>query len=268
MHIADWIRRHHQPRPARWQVPIASWWQIRGTLNNPLPAGLSLKSSIAPVTGLLNFPAQEGDVIQTWNATSRTYVTHEFISGVGWDPPLYIHPGEAFRVMVAQPKNWIQQFTVEGTEAPEPPVIARQPQSRTNQVGTTATFAVVTTGTAPLSYQWRKNGTNLVNGGQITGATSTNLSISGLQPSDAGTYSVVVSNSFGQVGSSNAVLIVLSQPGLCFEVWGGDDLPSPLTMFYHPSQLGYTKLAQWADGLTFAGNYLIYHDFSVVPCQR
>ena len=47
-----------------------------------------------------------------------------------------------------------------------PPAITVQPTSQTNGVGTTATLAVTATGTAPLSYQWQVNGTNLVNGGQ------------------------------------------------------------------------------------------------------
>ncbi len=47
-----------------------------------------------------------------------------------------------------------------------PPAIVTQPQSTTNVVGTTANFSVTASGTAPLSYQWQFNGTN------IGGATS------------------------------------------------------------------------------------------------
>ena len=46
------------------------------------------------------------------------------------------------------------------------PTITTQPANQTVNAGQTATFSVTATGTAPLSYQWQKNGAN------ITGATS------------------------------------------------------------------------------------------------
>ena len=58
------------------------------------------------------------------------------------------------------------------------------------------------TGTAPLSYQWRKNGTNL------SGGTSSTYTITSAQTTDAGSYSVVVSNSAGSVTSGSASLTV------------------------------------------------------------
>ena len=86
------------------------------------------------------------------------------------------------------------------------PGITTQPASQTNLVGTTATFAVVAGGSTPLSYQWSKNGAN------ITGATSTNFTVLNVQTNDAGTYSVAITNAFGSIISSNAMLTVLSPP--------------------------------------------------------
>jgi hypothetical protein len=57
-------------------------------------------------------------------------------------------------------------------------------------------------------YQRQKNGTNLVDEGNISGTTTNILSITGISDSDAGSYSVIVSNSDGSVTSSNAVLMV------------------------------------------------------------
>ena len=45
------------------------------------------------------------------------------------------------------------------------------------------------TGTAPLSYQWQKGGTNLTDGGNRSGSTTRLLTITNLAPADAGTYS-------------------------------------------------------------------------------
>src|SRR6185369_2867459 len=87
-----------------------------------------------------------------------------------------------------------------------PPVITSQPQSRTNLLGTTASFTVDADGTAPLAYQWLKFGTNLV------GQTSATLSIPSVQVTDAGSYSVIVSNMAGAVTSSVATLTVWVPP--------------------------------------------------------
>jgi hypothetical protein len=92
------------------------------------------------------------------------------------------------------------------------PIITCQPLSRTNGVGTTASFTVEAFGGGPLSYQWRRQGTNLVNGGNISGVTTTNLLIANVQPADAAGYSVVVTNAWGSITSSVAQLTVVS-PG-------------------------------------------------------
>jgi hypothetical protein len=82
------------------------------------------------------------------------------------------------------------------------PAIVNQPASQIVSVGQTASFSVTATGTAPLSYQWRLNGTNII------GDASTNLIITNVALNDGGAYSVVVSNHAGSVGSSNADLTV------------------------------------------------------------
>jgi uncharacterized repeat protein (TIGR03803 family) len=89
-----------------------------------------------------------------------------------------------------------------------PSGIISQPASRTNNVGTTANFAVSATGTQPFSYQWRKNGTNIVNGGNVSGASDSTLALVNVQTNDAGNFTVVVSNNWGSVTSSVAVLTV------------------------------------------------------------
>jgi pectate lyase len=83
-----------------------------------------------------------------------------------------------------------------------PPSINIQPEPQTVNAGATATFFVSAGGTAPLSYQWRKDGSD------ITGATSASLSVVNAQDDDAGTYTVVVSNAAGSVTSEGAALAV------------------------------------------------------------
>ncbi|MEI7730246.1 MAG: MBG domain-containing protein [Verrucomicrobiota bacterium] len=91
---------------------------------------------------------------------------------------------------------------------PQVPVaIAAQPSSLTNNPGTLATLTVSVTGTSP-SYQWRKNGTNVSNGGKVSGAMAATLSLSNVSAGDAGSYDVVVANPAGSVTSSAATLAV------------------------------------------------------------
>jgi hypothetical protein len=82
------------------------------------------------------------------------------------------------------------------------PFIIAHPQSLLVAEGGNASFSVAAGGTPPLSYQWSLNGTPLAN------ATNASLALTGVTTSQAGDYSVLVSNLHGQVTSSNATLTV------------------------------------------------------------
>jgi hypothetical protein len=82
------------------------------------------------------------------------------------------------------------------------PTITSQPVSQTVSVSSSATFSVTASGTAPLSYQWRFNGT------AISGATSASFTLTNAQASNAGSYTVVVTNSAGTATSNAAILTV------------------------------------------------------------
>ena len=83
------------------------------------------------------------------------------------------------------------------------PWITTQPADKTVTAGMTAKFNVRTTGTSPLRYQWRKNGSN------ITGATQRSYTTPPTTAADNGSlFSVIVSNHIGSVTSNNATLTV------------------------------------------------------------
>jgi alpha-tubulin suppressor-like RCC1 family protein len=82
------------------------------------------------------------------------------------------------------------------------PLISTQPPSRSVFAGTITNLSVTATGQAPLTYQWLFNGTNLPD------ATNNPLVFSPVLTNQAGIYSVVVSNAYGMIASSNAVLTV------------------------------------------------------------
>src|SRR5262249_15189251 len=124
-----------------------------------------------------------------------------------------------------------------------PPSVTVQPQSRTNNLNASASFNVVATGTSPLSYQWRFNGTNLADGGQFSGASSSSLGIDSVQPMNAGSYSVVVTNIVGSTTSAVAALTVLLPD--CFGLssgllgwWPGDGNASDIYAGHNGSLQG------------------------------
>lgn len=87
------------------------------------------------------------------------------------------------------------------------PAITTQPANQSVTVGQTATFTVVATGTAPLSYQWQKGTTN------IAGATSASYTTPATQLSDSGsTFRVTITNSAGTTTSNSATLTVTAAP--------------------------------------------------------
>jgi hypothetical protein len=82
------------------------------------------------------------------------------------------------------------------------PAITRQPQSQTATGGANVTFSVTATGRPTPTYQWNFNGTI------INGATSSTLSLTNVQSTNAGNYTVTVTNSSGSVISNQAMLTV------------------------------------------------------------
>jgi hypothetical protein len=83
-----------------------------------------------------------------------------------------------------------------------PPAITTQPTNLTVVSGTTAQFNVAASGTTPFTYQWRLSGTNL------PGAVAAVLTLTNVQPVQAGPYTVTVSNVAGSVTSVVATLTV------------------------------------------------------------
>ena len=90
--------------------------------------------------------------------------------------------------------------------------ITQQPQPQLAFAGDTVTFSVATFGSLPVSYQWLKNGTNLSDGGNVSGSSSRTLTLTNLTIADAAMYSVVVSNVYGAVTSAGAGLEVIFSP--------------------------------------------------------
>ncbi|MEI9963211.1 MAG: immunoglobulin domain-containing protein [Limisphaerales bacterium] len=98
------------------------------------------------------------------------------------------------------------------------PYILIEPTNRTALYGGSAICSVAARGTAPLFYQWRWNGQD------ILGATNTSLALTSLRPENSGFYSVIVSNNIGQTASAKAYLSVAQ-----IALWSSSQLRAGLT---------------------------------------
>jgi hypothetical protein len=155
---------------------------------------------------------------------------------------------------------------------PGAPVIVTQPASLTNYVSLAATLSVNASGTPPLSYQWSKNGTN------IPGATQAGLFVKPIAQSDAGSYSVRVTNINGFLDSSSAVLTVLSPPinppsiaGLVVHLPFDNNLTDATGRGNNGTAIQMTATSSNVSSATFVsgmlGSALHYaSDFGVYPC--
>jgi hypothetical protein len=122
---------------------------------------------------------------------------------------LFGTPGASIAMLpAASTKTWT--FAAPGSSAP---VVTVQPTSKTVCCGGAASLSL--TASNATAYQWRKNGTNLSNGLNISGAAAPMLTISPTAVGDAASYDCVVSGPFacGSVISSAASLTLTAAPG-------------------------------------------------------
>jgi hypothetical protein len=85
--------------------------------------------------------------------------------------------------------------------------IVTPPASQTVASGSNATFSVTAAGDA-VRYEWRKDGTPVVDGGTLAGQGTATLTITGVVAGDAGGYSVRVFNALGSATSGDATLTI------------------------------------------------------------
>ncbi|MCX8521237.1 MAG: immunoglobulin domain-containing protein, partial [Rhodoferax sp.] len=134
------------------------------------------------------------------DATSSTYTTPATVIGDN---------SAVFTVVVSNSagKATSNTATLTVSAAPVAPSITSQPDNQSVITGSSATFSVAATGSAPLTYQWKKNDTN------IAGATSSTYTTPATSIEDSGAvFTVVVSNSAGKATSNTATLTVSAAP--------------------------------------------------------
>ena len=145
--------------------------------------------------------------------TATVFPSHSFPNGLVFDSTIYtplsdVPPVQFTDSTNAQHMAVMKDFLIPAgnDSGTNPPVIVTQPQSQTNAAGATITFSVGASGSGTLACQWQFNGTN------IAGATANPFVLVNAQLTNNGNYSVIVTNLFGSVTSSNAVLLLTNAP--------------------------------------------------------
>jgi hypothetical protein len=88
------------------------------------------------------------------------------------------------------------------------PTLLAPPMAQSALTGSRVSFAVTASGSKPLAYQWQRDGDNLMDNPHLSGSQYASLTLFDLQGADAGSYRVIISNSYGNVTSAVVTLTV------------------------------------------------------------
>ncbi len=183
-------------------------------------------------TGALAFASVSNGVVDNITVTNAGY-GYSSVPSVVIDPPNGLLPGQtnsSLAISNASQANLGEYFVVLSNSSETvtstivnlnllyPPAITNQPQDQIVNAYENASLEVGATGTAPLSYQWFFQGTNLLD------SDTADLIVSNVTPQSLGQYSVIITNSFGSVTSSIANLYLYPYlespfPG-AITIWG------------------------------------------------
>jgi hypothetical protein len=199
VHVGNlWTNTGVKLASATFTRETASGWQ---QVNFPTPVSIT-----ANTVYVASYHTTAGHYSVNWSYFAAAGVNnaplHALANGAGTPDGRFAYGStSAFPTGSHQAANyWVDVVFSAGTVAPS---ISAQPASATVTTGQVAAFSVVTTGTAPLSYQWKKDSA------AITGATSSTYTTPATASSDNGArFTVTVSNAAGSVTSNAATLTV------------------------------------------------------------
>lgn len=171
-----------------------------------LPAASGNSYNVVGISGVAN---SSGTYSYTKNSAMTGYISYDdSVSGPGFTSQLSCDSSTTGTIFLQKSSGGGYQTGVFTMVPPAPPSISVPPQSQTAGVGNNVTFSVAASGVGTLSYQWRKNSSN------IGGATGSSYTISNVQTGDAGSYDVIVTNIGGSTPSGAATLTVVIPPSI------------------------------------------------------
>ncbi len=185
----------------RFTVPSNGWYEITaafvGADTHGTTTDVYLMQNGSPFfSGLVNgFGPNSGLAFQT-NLTLRAGDRVDFAVGRGSNQEFsFDSTGLSAQLrMITSPTNG------------GAPILVTQPQVQIVDAGANVSFTASALGSWPLSYQW------FIGDSPISNGINATLTLTGVQPAQAGSYHVVVTNAYGAAVSSNALLTVLTYP--------------------------------------------------------
>lgn len=215
------------PGPYRWTLAINGSTQVstQSTLSaSVLYARITTTETNVMIIDLWVNPADPSIIdTVTPNATKS-------FTGSGWNR-IYLRGG----IGTGDTESWKFDnlaigMTLADVAVPPSPVITSEPVSVLGFPGQNISFSVEAAGNQPLGYQWQTNGVNLINAGNVTGAASNVLTITGATPANASTdYRCIVTNNLGAVTSSVVSLTISTTPAFSSQTPPVNALSVPAT---------------------------------------
>ena len=131
---------------------------------------------------------------------------------------------------------------------------------QTNNAGSTVTLNHGTTGPGTLTYQWKKNGSNLTDGGDVSGSTTGILTITGIGTVDAASYALVVTSNPNGTSTSATSVLVINDPYIATQPVASQNVPPGSTLNISLTAFGAGLTYQWKFGgvnLTDDGTHIL-----------
>ena len=122
--------------------------------------------------------------------------------------PVSLASSGSYRVRVTSSNGLFAESEFATLEVRQTPSITQPPAAQIANPGQNVSFTVVATGTPAPVFRWRRNGSDLVDGGNISGASTATLTVSGVSEADEGDYRVIVENIVGSAASAAVALTV------------------------------------------------------------
>ncbi|MDB6024341.1 MAG: Immunoglobulin I-set domain protein [Verrucomicrobiales bacterium] len=214
--------------------------------------------STSPFFNTLSFSSSQGNNSASVGVTSG-WQQKTFYLGVGQQTLTWTYSRHAFSSAQSTGRVDEVSFTPGGT----PPTITSMSPNAYVRANSNVAFAVGAYGTAPLVYQWQLNGTNLSN------KTNASLSLTSVQVTNAGIYTVIITNSVGTVAtnaalwagqfglSTSSTNLFMSPDGFQLKldgilttnpvvIFGSTDLVSWLPLFTNPATTGSVQFLDMA----------------------
>lgn len=213
------------PNFATYALELPSGFYGNGVIQGRLTAG-SVSFDNVQINGQLgsppSFDTQPQSLVRlvgesatfTVAVSGATSPTYQWFKGAGiingatsaslTIDPVSLASAGSYRVRVFSSNGLFADSAFAALEVRQAPAITRQPAAQVANPGQNVSFTVVATGTPAPVYRWQRDGADLFDGGNISGAATATLTVSGVTEADEGAYRVVVTNVV-TAAESNAV---------------------------------------------------------------